>query len=256
MYEQSQMLDLLADERIVLSTAYAAVVLVLRWLIMRMIRGRTEVLSEARRGWITCTKNAAIGLLLVGLALIWLPELGNFVLSITAIVVALVIVTKELILRLSGSAYRAGANVFNVGDWVQIGPHFREVIDYDMASTALQHVYPDPYVHDGTSITLPNSLLLSQPVVNRNFLNRYLFNTVEWVIEPDAPLPEVIPIARDLIESESADFFELALRYFLMIRKRTGTDIPDPHPRFQLGTSDIAKPKLTVTFFCPRERAV
>lgn len=69
-----------------------------------------------------------------------MPEIETFALSITAIAVALVIATKELILCVSGALYRASSKAFQIGDWIEIGPHFGEVVDHGIGSTTLQVV--------------------------------------------------------------------------------------------------------------------
>ena len=247
--------DVLGNQRLILTIGFACLVFAIRWLLVRMVRGEQDILTESRRGWITQIKNAAIAFLLLGLIFIWLPEIEVFALSITAVAVAFVIATKELILCVSGTVYRASTNLFRIGDWVQIGSHFGEVIDHDWGSVTLQHVDPDEYVYTGSTITIPNSLLLTQPVVNSNFLKRFVYHSFNFTIEPDADLSGAIPMLRSVIDAHSADFVEVARRYLSTVEKRTGIDVPGHEPRFQLTTTDLGKFVIKVIIFCPRERA-
>jgi hypothetical protein len=77
----------------------------LRFGLTRMILARAEsgVLSEAQRRRVSHVRFATLVVSIVGPVLIWAPELQNFALSLTAVAVALVIATKELLLCLSGA---------------------------------------------------------------------------------------------------------------------------------------------------------
>jgi small-conductance mechanosensitive channel len=59
-------------------------------------------------------------LLLLGLVLIWAPQLWTFALSLAAVAVEIVVATKEMILCISGSLMRASPRAFSVGDWIEV----------------------------------------------------------------------------------------------------------------------------------------
>jgi small-conductance mechanosensitive channel len=84
------------------------------------IRTRTEMPPHDQRRLLVSSRNVFLFLLLVGLALIWAPQLRTLALSLTAVAVAIVVATKELILCLSGAVLRATARAFDVGDWIEV----------------------------------------------------------------------------------------------------------------------------------------
>lgn len=255
MIDETTLYLLLGERRILLTAIFMVLISIARWLLVRLIRGGSDILTENQRRWISQVKNGYLVVVLLGLAFVWMPEIETFALSITAVAVALVIATKELILCISGTVYRASSNLFQVGDWVEIGPHFGEVVDHNLGSTTLQEIDRQELTHTGQSITLPNSILFTSSVINHSFQKRYVFLSFELAIEPDANLFDAIEPLKHLIESKSKDFAEVALRYNALIERRSGIDIPGPEARFTVTINEIAKPVLKVTLFCPTDRA-
>jgi small-conductance mechanosensitive channel len=106
-----------------------------RKLVVRSIRARQEVAPHNQRRLLASSRNVFLLLLLVGLIFIWAPRLRTFALSLTAVAVAIVVATKELILCLSGAVLRATTRAFAVGDWIEIGETRGEVTDHTRLAT-------------------------------------------------------------------------------------------------------------------------
>lgn len=244
------------EVRILISLAFIAGVLALRWLVVRMIRRQSEILTDRQRWWISSVRNSATVVIVLGLIGLWALEIEQFALSITAFAVALVIGTKELLLCFSGATWRAATGAFDVGDWVRIGPYSGEVIDETLLVTRLQEIDPVHMRYTGRSIAVPNALLLTNPVVNENFRKRYLFHEFTLYSEPNPDAVRVRDAICAALTAASADFAETAHRYAAMISKRTGLQLPEVEPKVWIGTTDIGKMAYRCALFCPRERAV
>ncbi len=256
MPEDSFWVELLSN-RGVSSVALVAVLVALRILAVRVIRGRKEILSDHRRAWLARTRNATVVLALAGLVLIWLPSLHAFALSITAFAVALVIATKELILCLSGTVLRVVNQPFEIGDWVEIGNLRGQVVDETMLATTLQEIGGPVgrFEYSGKTIVVPNSVLLTTPVQNQNFFKKWVYLEVRVVLEPDVDMRSELPPLEQEVKTLHDPHADLAERYSAMIRKRSGINIADPHPRVTLATTDIGKQRIDVTLFCPTPNA-
>ena len=249
---------LFLDSQFAQSCALVAVLLSLRIALVHLIKRNRAILTEAQRHWITSVKNSSWLIIVFGLLAIWWPELSDFAFSIAAVTLALVIATKELILCFSGAMLRAGTGAFTIGDWIEVGAHQGEVIDYNMFSTTLQELdkAPNSYSFTGRTIVIPNSLFLSESIKNLNFFKRYVFHRFGITIEPHlnvAAIPQWIVSEIDVL---SADFIEIARRYNTFIEHRTGVDIAGPEPRVIISTNEYAKSVITVIIFCPTEKAV
>ncbi|QNI01791.1 mechanosensitive ion channel [Halomonas sp. SH5A2] len=247
----------LLGNRGVSSVALVAILVTLRILAVRVIRGRKEILSDYRRAWLARIRNATVILTILGLALIWLPSLHAFALSITAFAVALVIATKELILCLSGTVLRIVNQPFEIGDWVEIGDLRGQVVDETMLATTLQEIggAVGRFEYSGKTIVVPNSVFLTTPVQNQNFFKKWVYLEVCVVLEPNVDMRSELPALEREVATLHAPHSELAQRYSEAIRKRSGIDIADPQPRVTLSTTDIGKQRIGVTLFCPTPSA-
>jgi len=90
------------------------------------------------RRWTARLRNVLILVAIVGLVMIWAPQLRTFALSLTAFAVASVIAMKELIMCFSGSALRTLSRAYSVGDYIEIGGRRGEVMDFNLLVTRLR----------------------------------------------------------------------------------------------------------------------
>lgn len=136
------------------------------WITGRALKARDNMPEQVARRWTANLRNALILIALVGLLMIWAPQLRTFALSVTAVAVAIVIATKELILCISGSAFRTFTRAYTIGDIVQIGDHRGEVLDINLLSTHMRETdtREGSIRSRGRTVMVPHSLLFSQPV--------------------------------------------------------------------------------------------
>ena len=218
------------------------------------IRRSTDILSPDHRRRISTIHHASIALIVAVVLSLWLHQLQEFALSITAIAVAIVIATKELLLCLLGTLLSRSANAFVIGDWIRVQNQFGEVIEKNLLSTQMQEIESRSYTYTGRTVVVPNSLFLSSSVINQNFLRRYQFHSFSITIEPDAfPIDAEDKLAAR-IGALTVPFAETAQRYNAMLEKRTGIDIPDAKPLVEFSTNELAKIVTTITVFCPTDR--
>jgi len=249
-----ELIGWIADNRGLFSLVVVVTAVLLRQGGIVWVRRSTDILSPEHRRKISSIHHASIALPFVMLGFLWLPQLQEFALSITAIAVALVIATKELLLCLLGTLLSRTSNAFVIGDWIGVNDRFGEVIEKNLLSTQMQEIEPRGFTYTGRTVVLPNSLFLGTSVVNQNFLRRYQFHSFSITIEPDAfPIDaEDQLVARIIALTEP--FAETARRYNATLEKRTGIDIPDAKPSVEFSTNDLAKIVTSITVFCPTDR--
>ncbi len=241
------------------SVLIIAVVLGIRWIIFRAIRGKSETLSPEQRKWISSTRNIAIIIIFILLLSVWSLELSRFALSIAAFALAIVIASKELTLCLLGGIYRAIAHPFSVGDWVEVGPIRGEVLQEGLISTTLQEI---PLRHDttqnytGRTITMPNSMLLAHTVMNENYIRHFVTHIFTITSSADHTSPKSDgAFVRKEVEKHWKKFEEKATETWTSIRKNTGVALRSPDPIIDVHTTDDCHIAITVQIFCPREEA-
>jgi len=163
-------------------------IVILRTLTARFIR-KNVTSSELRGRLLVNFRNGFLLLGVLGLALIWGDQIRSLALSIVAIAVAFVVATKELILCVSGAILKGSAGSFNLGDRIQIKDFRGDVIDQTLLATTVLEVGPGKTGHQRTGrlIVIPNSLFVSEPVINESFTDHWDFHvfTVPFKREDD-----------------------------------------------------------------------
>src|SRR5690625_4030932 len=206
---------------------YSLLILVLGWILrraaIRLIRGDTDIITDDRRWWMVTIRNLLTAISVALLFLLWAPELSDFALSITAFAVALVIATRELILCISGRIWAITIRPFDIGDWVEIGGHAGEIIDATMLGTTLQEIEPREYRYSGRTVTVPNSHLLTQPVINHNFRKRFLQHEFTLWTPSGADVSRIGTAIERALAAEAEEFSKLANRYAALIRSEEHT---------------------------------
>ncbi|MGB3457438.1 MAG: mechanosensitive ion channel family protein [Litorimonas sp.] len=228
------------------------IAVVARFVLIRMIKGRTETLSQSRRRWISIVQNMTILLGLLGLVYIWSPQLSTFALSLTAFAVAMVIATKEYLLCLMGGLYRTTASPFTVGDWIEVQNRRGEVLTEGILSTRLQELGDGPsrFDYTGRILSIPNSALLTQTVTNESYRKRYLHHRFAVTTDPGVDPVPVLADIRSRLPALCDDADKKAERYWSMVRQRTQTEIPSREPSVAVETTELGKIRFVVTVFC------
>ncbi|SFH39325.1 Small-conductance mechanosensitive channel [Palleronia marisminoris] len=244
-------LDLLA------SLLLLVVLWIARKIVVGTIRARTELPPHDQRRLIATSRNVFLFLLLVGLVLIWAPQLRTFALSLTAVAVAIVVATKELILCLSGAVLRATTRAFGIGDWIEVGDNRGEVTDHTLLATTLEEFGTGPHIYTptGRMIVLPNSMLLTTPVRNQTALREDTYHRFAVTLDPVPALGGKREVVTRIVHRHYEPFRERAARASDLIERRTRSDLPDPTPAIRLRTSDLGKLRVEITLFCPSREA-
>lgn len=224
--------------------------LLLRWALLRFLRREQRISRELKSRWRNFIKNAFLLAGIIGLVFIWAPQLRAFALSLTAVAVAVVVATKELILCLSGSLLRASASSFSIGDLVEYAGHRGYVVDQNLMTTQLQEVDHSSGIPSGNQIVLPNSLFLTHPVTNYSHLRPYCVHTFSLHIEPSqaSAIDELLSVMEEAAASISRA--TLSDEDFDRLPKWKRQLLQTSAPKVRLTSSDAAKVGFRITLVC------
>ncbi len=240
-----------ANQAIATAVLFVAFFL-LRKLIETLLRGQADFVNADRRRMISYAKNTLVLLLIFGLVLIWAPALRTFALSVTAFLVALVLATKEIILCLTGGLLRASVGAFSVGDWVRIGDKRGEVLHQSILAVTLQELEDGGgNQFTGRTLTIPNSIFLTAPVINENFYKKFVYHPITITIEKEDDPLLTAQCLENALSKAIEDSREVAERYNALIKKRAGVDMPGIEPRVRFTTSAEGRPRISITAFVP-----
>ena len=252
--------EILSNEvllRLVLTLGVITVLLLVRRLTTQWIRRGADILNEEQRKRLFYLRSFLNLLMAVALLIIWLGQLQNLVLSLTAVTVAIVIATKELLMCLSGFLVRTGSRAFSVGDWIEVNGIRGEVTDHNLLSTSLLEVHGTDRAHryTGRSLVIPNSVFLTNPVRNENFARNYSIHhfaiTLADPVQPEAALAWL----ENEMQAVCKPFEEVSRRYNAMIDRKLGVVVPGPDPQVTLKTSELGYMSFEILIFCPTKEA-
>ena len=136
----NQAVGFLAENKLISSALLILLIVLVRRIVITLIRGDVNFLTEDQRKWISRTKNSAFSVIIITLFLLWQSEISEFALSLTAIAVAVVVASKEIILCFTGSIQRASSRSFRIGDWIEVGNLCGEVIEHNLMATVIQEI--------------------------------------------------------------------------------------------------------------------
>jgi small-conductance mechanosensitive channel len=238
----------------------ASLVLVLILLLVRLaaghaIRLRTDAAPHLQRRWTANVRNLLLFLGLLGLVLIWAPQLRTFALSLTAVAVAVVIATKELILCFSGSFMRASSRSFAVGDWIEIAGMRGEVVDHNLFVTLVHEFEPGTFNYTGRTAVLPNSVFLGQPMRNDSLMREYAYHGFSLTVDPVIDVFAERAAIEAIVARHHAPLREAATAAHAKIERRFDVDLMDAQVRVVLRTTELGKYRIGVTLFCPTRLA-
>jgi small-conductance mechanosensitive channel len=249
---------LLSFGSIFTSVILVASIVFLRGFLIRRVRKDVEILANDQRRWIIRIKNTAMIVIVLGLVLIWAPQLHTFALSITAFAVALVIAMKEMILCLMGALMHATSQPFKVGEWVSIDGVTGEVIDHDAFAFRLQEVDMEgkTYQFTGRTITVPNSALFTSKIINANFFKAYIFEDVRVAVQyTDVDPAAALEALKSVVEKHFTPLRKDAVSFNKKIRKRAAIDVGSAEPVYDLTTSELGHYQFHARVFVPTSMA-
>ena len=252
-----EVINFLIAHKLLLSALIVVIISLIRRLVLTKIRGEELFLSEEQRKWMSRTKNGTFSILILLLFILWRSEINEFALSVTAIAVAIVVASKEIILCITGSIQRASSRSFRIGDWIEVGKLCGEVIEHNMMATVIQEIdlHHGQYHYTGKTATLPNSMFFTYPVKNLNFMKRYVYHNFSIVVPNFLNLYPLLPTMVKKIEQHCEDFIDVARRYNSMIEKHAGVDLPGSEPHIHISSGATGEQIVHFMLFCPTEQA-
>lgn len=190
--------------------------------------------------------------MLIALIFIWAPQIQTFALSLTAVAVAVVLTTKELLMCLTGSFMRATSKAFHVGDWITVDNMSGEVMEISAFSTILEELDTKTRNFTGRTLHVPNSKFLTSTVENANFLKHYVYHTFNTTIAYQDIDPAALQRALEgIVDKHYAPHQKAAERFNKMVERKTAIDFADAKPEYGVRTTDQGHYVFSVRLFMP-----
>lgn len=227
-----------------------------KYFVFQWIKKRAIRKGDDKRYLINHLKNLINLLVVICLFAIWHEEIQGFAFSIAAFVVAIILVTREIIQCFVGFIYISSTNPFRIGDWIHIGDSAGEVTATDMAKVTLLEVDLETYSFTGQSVFIPNLQLISLPITNLNYMKRYVNHSFFYIRESLTINPFALKNSlMKQAEKYCTEFKTVAERYSSMIENRLDIKMSGPEPTISFESTELGKTKVIFSIFCPTEQA-
>lgn len=249
------------NEEVILKNLVLSILLVITVIIFRLIARKTIINStlkseELKQRWLVQLRNLSFLVALFGLMVIWGSELRTLALSLLAITAAIVVATKELILCITGSLYKASSGSFTVGDRITVGTFRGMVADQTLLSTTLFEIGPgmDSHQLTGKTLVIPNALFLTQAIINENNSMPFVLHSFSLRTKQIKHALELEELLKSKLDEISKDHIKPALKHI----KRTfpGKEVDDQtcHPRIVTSQFDADTIKFNMRFPIPSSK--
>jgi len=226
--------EFLEDRALIGDLASTVILLVtvfgVRYLILRFIQRRLPASDTSRLRWASQVRGLSYVILAFGLFTIWAAELQALAVSFVVLAMAIVWATKETIACIQGAVYRLSANAFQVGDRINVGGIRGDVIDPGLLSTTVLEVGAG-HQRTGRTISIPNSLLMIEPVLNESLTGEYMLHLLTIPVDRNADLAELEERALLAANEACADFIDDVRRPIALRYRRHGLSPPLVDPR-------------------------
>ncbi len=177
---------------------------------------------------------------IISIMTLWATELYQFIISIAALMAGMAIASKEVLLCIGGSFYKAFARPFSVGNRVEINGIRGDVVDVGLLSTQLLEVGPKDYTQQltGRMITIPNSLFLSCQIFNETDAvtehQDFVLHIIKVPIEVDYHWEEHKDCLLNSANESCEKYVDPARKFFSRLSKKRQVDIPLIEPRINI----------------------
>lgn len=241
----------------ILATLLAIAVGALVW---RLLKKRALVETGGnedralRRGNFVLAKNLIFCLTLVAVFSIWATKIAGAALSLAAVTGALLLVGKEFLANILGSAVLAATRSYRIGDFIEMGDVCGRVLDTDLLVTTVAETL-EGHQLTGRTVAIPNSILLTSPVKNLTATGTFTVNLLKVVVLPSENILQLEQALLKAAKEVCCSWIELANIHLKHIECHELIDLPSAEPRVLLQFHCARECTLAVRYACrPNDR--
>ena len=176
-------------------------------------------ISDANKRYVVIKSFTAFVYICTGMIILSsiLTEHPNVVTSLAIVGAGIAVALQDIVKDFMGWIMIVQRNIFIVGNRITIENHTGEVIDIGMLRFKLLEVGTgDPNVivleHTGKSVSLPNALVLSSPVVNHNSTSDFVKAEIRIVITFESNRKKAEEIITSILKEETEEFYQAEVR--------------------------------------------
>lgn len=228
-------------------------VIVLKALLIRVFSSESRLPFEKRKRRAIHIRNLMIFIFITGVIFIWSKELHALALSLVALAFAIVIAFKEVISSANWEIFRAATDAYSVGDYIEINGMRGVVLDHNFLSTTIQELGPGKRSNQfsGRSITIPNNIFLTAPLINESYMKDYVLHTLTIPMSVDDDIERAEEILLNAANEECEGYLDSARRHFDSLRYKLNIGLSSVEPRVTIEIYEPGRVNLILRFPTP-----
>jgi small-conductance mechanosensitive channel len=238
-FAPAQLAEVFQDTKVlshlIATLALLVSVLAVRYVALRFIRRALPSNDKLRLRSSSQIRGLSYAILAFGILTIWAAELQTLAVSFVVLAMAIVWALKETIACVQGAVYRVSANAFEVGDRIALSSVRGDVIDAGLLSTLVLEV-GQGHQRTGRTISIPNSMLMTEPVLNESLAGEYMLHLMSIPVDRSEDLAAMERRALTAAREACAEFIDDVRRPIAARYRRHGLVPPvvDPRVTYQL----------------------
>ncbi len=228
-------------------------VILLKALLIRGFSSETRLPFDKRKRRAIHIRNLMIFIFITGVIFIWSKELHALALSFVALAFAIVLAFKEVISSANWEIFRATTDAYSVGDYIEINGMRGVVLDHNFLSTTIQELGPGKRSNQisGRSITIPNNIFLTAPLINESYMRDYVLHTLTIPMSIDDDIERAEEILLEAANEECEGYLESARRHFDSLRYKLNIGLSSVEPRVTIEMYEPNRVNLILRFPTP-----
>lgn len=181
---------------------------------------------------------------------LWSNQITGFLISLAAIGGALLIVSKEFILCLWGALIISLNKSLKIGSTIEIGQFTGQLVNTGFVTFELAEIGPSRK-QTGRLLSLPNSLVFTQPVKNLSVYGSYGIHLIDFNFDRFVKIQIAESLALRLANEAGKHWIEEAERHFSELERDNFVDLPKARPEVFWASVDEKCLRMTLRFACP-----
>ena len=204
---------------------------------------------DHRRGNFVLAKNMVFVVATTIIVSIWASKIAGAALSLAAVAGAALIVSKEFLSNLLGSALLAISRPYRVGDFIDFDGVTGRVIDSDLLVTTIAEALDGSQI-TGRTVTVPHASLLAKPVRNLTATGQYVINLLTVVEESHSDIEFLESSLLSAAQQVCLKWQKDADLHLKRVESRELVDLPSAEPRVILQFHDAREVRLSLRYTC------
>lgn len=234
-------------------TTIIVTVLIVKFLQKRArLQGATDIARQRRN--LVLAKNLVLLTAVILVGATWASKIAGAALSLAAVAGAILIVSKEFLLNLLGTAMLAISRPYRIGDFVEMENISGRVLDSDLIATTVAETMEGNQL-TGHTVSIPHSILLTKPVRNLTATGRFTINMLPVAIHPDVDMQSQEQALLKAAHDICGGWIEEANRHFERLESRELVTLPSAEPRVLIELKSVKEYTFSLRYCCrPNER--